>query len=47
MAAHRAAICATVIRYRGRGAMRDVGKAMGLTEDVTGALATPDLALGR
>ena len=37
---HRAAICATVIRYRGRGAMRDVGKAMGLTEDVTGALAT-------
>jgi error-prone DNA polymerase len=36
----RAAICATVIRYRGRGAIRDVGKAMGLTEDVTGALAT-------
>jgi len=37
---HRAAICAVVIRYRGRGAIRDVGKAMGLTEDVTGALAT-------
>ncbi|HVC63057.1 MAG TPA: error-prone DNA polymerase [Acetobacteraceae bacterium] len=36
---HRAAICAVVIRYRGRGAIRDVGKAMGLTEDVTGALA--------
>jgi error-prone DNA polymerase len=36
----RAALCATVIRYRGRGAIRDVGKAMGLTEDVTGALAT-------
>ncbi|HUN41561.1 MAG TPA: error-prone DNA polymerase [Acetobacteraceae bacterium] len=35
----RAAICATVIRYRGRGAIRDVGKTMGLTEDVTGALA--------
>ncbi|HUN38799.1 MAG TPA: error-prone DNA polymerase [Acetobacteraceae bacterium] len=35
----RAAICATVIRYRGRGAIRDVGKAMGLTEDVTSALA--------
>ncbi len=35
----RAAICATVIRYRGRGAVRDVGKAMGLPEDVTGALA--------
>ena len=36
----RAALCATVIRYRGRGAVRDVGKAMGLPEDVTGALAT-------
>ena len=36
----RAAICATVIRYRGRGAVRDVGKAMGLPEDVTGALAS-------
>jgi error-prone DNA polymerase len=37
---HRAALCATIIRYRGRGAVRDVGKAMGLTEDVTGALAS-------
>src|SRR5580704_12981750 len=37
---HRAALTATVIRYRGRGAVRDVGKAMGLPEDVTGALAT-------
>jgi error-prone DNA polymerase len=36
----RAALCATIIRYRGRGAVRDVGKAMGLTEDVTGALAS-------
>ncbi len=36
---HRAALCATVIRYRGRGAVRDVGKAMGLPEDVTAALA--------
>ncbi|MBN8927869.1 MAG: error-prone DNA polymerase, partial [Rhodospirillales bacterium] len=36
----RAALCATVIRYRGRGAIRDVGKVLGLTEDVTGALAT-------
>ena len=36
----RAAICATVIRYRARGAIREVGKAMGLTEDVTGALAS-------
>ena len=37
---HRAALCATIIRYRGRGAVRDVGKALGLTEDVTGALAS-------
>jgi error-prone DNA polymerase len=36
----RAAICAVVIRYRGRGAIRDVGKAMGLTEDVTGMLSS-------
>ncbi|GAC1339576.1 MAG: error-prone DNA polymerase [Acetobacteraceae bacterium] len=36
----RAALCATVIRYRARGAVREVGKALGLTEDVTGALAT-------
>jgi error-prone DNA polymerase len=36
----RAAICATVIRYRARGAVRDVGKAMGLTEDVTSAIAS-------
>jgi error-prone DNA polymerase len=35
----RAALCATVIRYRARGAIREVGKAMGLSEDVTGALA--------
>ena len=36
---HRAAICATVICYRKRSAIRDVGKALGLTEDVTAALA--------
>jgi len=36
---HRAAICATVIHYRPRSAIRDVGKALGLTEDVTGMLA--------
>lgn len=35
----RAAIVATVISYRSRSAIRDVGKALGLTEDVTGALA--------
>ncbi len=36
---HKAAICGTVIHYRPRSAIRDVGKALGLTEDVTAALA--------
>jgi error-prone DNA polymerase len=36
----RAALCATVVRYRSRGAVREVGKVMGLSEDVTGALAS-------
>lgn len=35
----RAGICATVISYRPRSAIREVGKALGLTEDVTAALA--------
>jgi error-prone DNA polymerase len=35
----RAAICATVIHYRSRRSIREVGKAMGLTPDVTAALA--------
>lgn len=35
----RAAIVATVIRYRSRSAIRDVGKALGLSEDITGAIA--------
>ncbi len=35
----RAALCATVARYRSRGAVREVGKVFGLTEDVTAALA--------
>jgi error-prone DNA polymerase len=34
-----AALCATISRYRSRGAVREVGKALGLTEDVTAALA--------
>jgi len=34
-----AGLCATVIHYRPRMAIREVGKAMGLTEDVTSALA--------
>jgi error-prone DNA polymerase len=36
----RAALCATVMRFRARGAVRDVGKVMGLTEDVTSALSS-------
>ncbi|MBX9990676.1 error-prone DNA polymerase [Phreatobacter oligotrophus] len=35
----RAGIAATVISYRPRSAIREVGKALGLTEDVTGRLA--------
>jgi error-prone DNA polymerase len=34
-----AAICGTVIHYRPRSAIRDVGKALDLTEDVTSLLA--------
>ncbi|MBP0617564.1 error-prone DNA polymerase [Jiella sp. KSK16Y-1] len=30
----RAALCSTVIRYRTKGALRDVGKALGLPEDL-------------
>jgi error-prone DNA polymerase len=36
---HRAGLAATVICYRGRSAIRDVGKAFGLSEDTIGALA--------
>ena len=36
---HRAGLCATVIHYRPRMAIREVGKAMGLSEDVTSSLA--------
>ncbi|MEI7599275.1 MAG: error-prone DNA polymerase [Aestuariivirga sp.] len=35
----RAGLAATVITYRGRSAMREVGKVMGLSEDVTATLA--------
>jgi error-prone DNA polymerase len=35
----RAGLAATVITYRGRSAMREVGKVMGLSEDVTAALS--------
>ncbi|SMH52731.1 error-prone DNA polymerase [Azospirillum agricola] len=35
---HRAGLTATVIRYRARGALRDVGKAMGLSADLVARL---------
>ncbi len=35
-----AALCSTVIRYRTKGALRDVGKALGLPEDVISLLNT-------
>ena len=35
----RAGLAATVICYRSRGAVREVGKALGLSEDTVGALA--------
>lgn len=37
---HRAGLTATVITYRSRSAIREVGKAMGLTEDLTSAMAS-------
>src|SRR4029077_6116738 len=36
----RAGIAATIIHYRPRSAIREVGKVMGLSEDVTAALAS-------
>ena len=36
----RAALCSTVIRYRAKGALRDVGKALGLPEDLTKTLSS-------
>jgi len=36
---HRAAIVATVIHYRSRSTLREVGKALGMSEDVTSRLA--------
>ena len=43
----RAAIVGTVIRYRGRSAVREVGKALGLSEDVTGRLSKASWGPGR
>ncbi|OLP58847.1 error-prone DNA polymerase [Xaviernesmea oryzae] len=35
-----AALCSTIIRYRAKGALRDVGKALGMPEDLVGALSS-------
>jgi error-prone DNA polymerase len=37
---NHAALCSTVIRYRTKGALRDVGKALGLTEDLIKMLSS-------
>src|SRR6056297_2521628 len=37
---HRAGLCATVIHYRTKRAIREVGRAMGLSEDILGAMTT-------
>lgn len=37
---HRAGLCATVIHYRGKRAVREVGKVMGLTQDTIAALSS-------
>ena len=35
----RAALCATVIHYRAKGAIRDVGKVMGLSKEIISSMA--------
>jgi DNA-directed DNA polymerase III PolC len=37
---HRAGLCATVIHYRGKRAVREVGRAMGLTEDTLATMSS-------
>jgi len=37
---HRAGLCATVIHYRGKRAVREVGRAMGLSEDTLAAMSS-------
>ncbi|MCC0033345.1 MAG: error-prone DNA polymerase [Brucellaceae bacterium] len=36
---HRAGLCATVIHFRSRAAIREVGKVMGLSQDITAGLS--------
>ena len=44
---HRAGIAATVISYRNKSAIRDVGKALGLSEDMVGLLSGNLFSWGR
>jgi error-prone DNA polymerase len=37
---HRAGLCATVIHYRGKRAVREVGRAMGLSDDTLAAMSS-------
>jgi error-prone DNA polymerase len=37
---HRAGLCATVVHYRGKRAIREVGRAMGLSEDTVSAMSS-------
>ncbi len=37
---HRAGIAATIVHYRSRSAIREVGKALGLSEDITSRLSS-------
>ena len=37
---HRAGLCATVIHYRGKRAVREVGRAMGLSQDTLAAMSS-------
>ncbi|WP_420861618.1 error-prone DNA polymerase [Algirhabdus cladophorae] len=37
---HRAGLCATVIHYRGKRAIREVGRAMGLSQDTLSAMSS-------
>ncbi|WP_101067530.1 error-prone DNA polymerase [Roseovarius salinarum] len=43
---HRAGLCATVIHYRAKRALREVGKAMGLSGDTVAALSSQVWGMG-
>ncbi len=44
---HRAGLCATVVHYRGKRAIREVGKAMGMSADAVAVLASQIWGWGR